>query len=95
MTDKEHIEIAKRLMETIAYCNGAVNRWNPMKYPEKHLSKLTEVAGKFFDENPEMLTDDDILEMCDGEVTEIKNRYGKLDGWNELNIALNEYFNEM
>ena len=91
--DKVHVKIAKSLMEDIAYSNGAVDRWHPMKYPKKHLNEIAIVAGSFFDKYPELLTDDDIMEMCDGEVTEVADKYGKLEGWDKLNIALNNYFN--
>ena len=64
--DNGHIEIARTLMETIAYCSGAVDRWHPMKYPKKYVNKIAIVSGKFFDKHPELLTDDNILEMCDG-----------------------------
>lgn len=93
--EKTHIKIAKRLMEAIAYSNGAVDRWHPMEYPEKYLNEITIVAGRFFDKYPELLTDDDIMEMCDGEVTEVANKYGNLEGWSELNTALNNYFNKV
>lgn len=93
--DNGHIEMARGLMKTIAYCNGMVDRWHPMKYPKKHLNKITIVAGCFFDKYPELLTNDNITEMCDGEVTEVADKYGKLEGWDELYKALNNYFNRV
>jgi hypothetical protein len=90
--DNGHIEIAKTLMSTIAHCNGAVNRWNPMSYNKKHLKIISEKAMIFFNANPNILTNDHILNICDGFEGENKELYGNLEGWTELNNALDEYF---
>jgi hypothetical protein len=92
--DNGHIEIARSLMKTIMYHNGAVDRWNPEKYPEKWVNKIAPVAGKFFDLHPELLTDENIecLSMgspeCDGTFAGLEN----YEGFQELNEVLNDYF---
>lgn len=77
------------------YCNGMVNRFypEPKPYPKKWVNKIAPVAGKFFDLYPDLLTNDNITEMADGGMEENEEKYGKLEGWKELNEALNDFFN--
>lgn len=93
--DKGHLEIAHSLMKAIMYCNGMVDRFHPepKPYPKKWINKIAPVAGKFFDLYPDLLTNDNILEISDGFLEENEEKYGKLEGWKELNIALNDFFN--
>ena len=86
-------EIAKELMDSIAHCNGWVNRWNPMKYSKYWIKKFSEVGGNFFNKHPHLLNFDNIGMLCDGEVSEVEEKFGKLEGYKELNKALNGYFN--
>lgn len=88
-------EMAKELMSTIAHCNGAVDRWHPMKYPEKYVKLIAPACKKFFDNNPELWNDNGILNICDGEIEENKKLYGNLVGYKELDEVLNEYFNQI
>lgn len=94
-TDKGHIEIAKSLMKEIQYDNGAVDRWHAEKYPEKWVNKIALAAGVFFEANPDKLTDEDIFEITCGEMEDSSEAYGNLIGWTELNVVLNEYFDNM
>jgi hypothetical protein len=39
--------------------------------------------------SPDLLNDDNLMEICDGEVAE---KFGALDGFKELNDAVGKYF---
>lgn len=86
--------IAEQIMENIAYDNGTVDRWHPMTYPSKWLNNIAKKSFIFFNENPQLMNDEDIEEICNGEETEVQNKYSNLKGWDELNKVLNEYFDK-
>lgn len=86
-------EIAKKLMDNIAYDNGAVDHWHPMKYPEKWKKKIGDAAEPFFKAHPQYLNDDDMEDMCNGEYSEIQEKFGKFGDYKPLDDVLNEYFN--
>ena len=90
-----HIEIANSLMKEIMYSNGMVDRWRPepKPYPKKWVNKIAPIAGKFFDLYPDLLTDENISEMSDGDVDDNEKKYGGCKGWKELNEVLNDFFN--
>jgi hypothetical protein len=91
--DKGDIEIAKSLMKKIMYDNGAVDRWNPEKYPEKWVSKIAPIAGNFFEKNPELLTDENITVLACGSDSLVGfDGMENLEGFKELNDVLNDYF---
>lgn len=85
--------IAKELMREIMYDNGMVNRWNPEVYPKKCVDSISVAAGIFFEKNPDVLTNEHINNICCGEYTENQEKYGILEGYSELDEALNKYFN--
>ncbi|MBB6236523.1 hypothetical protein HDC90_001135 [Pedobacter sp. AK013] len=92
--EKEQSDIiAKQLMKEIMYDNGMVDRWHPEKYPTKWIDRISAPAGVFFDANPEILNNEDIDQMCCGELNENQTKYGSLVGYKELDEALNDYFN--
>lgn len=88
----EHIEIAKSLMKEIMFDNGMVDRWHPEKYPERWVNKIAKSAGVFFDAHPELLTNEDIENICCGEMEENEQKYGSLPEYEQLNKDLNNYF---
>lgn len=92
--DKGHLVIAKELMLAILYDNGYVDRWHSEKsqFSKKWQNKIAPIAGKFFDLHPELLTDENIELMTQGEVSEIENAFMKYEGFKELSNILNEYF---
>lgn len=92
--EESNSTIAKRLMDEIAHCNGMVNRWEPMVYPEEHVKKITPLANTFFNHHPHLYNDNDILNICDGEYNENQELYGDLEGYENLSQALNDFFNE-
>lgn len=93
--EKEQSDIiAKQLMKEIMYDNGMVDRWHPEKYPKKYVDKISLVAGVFFENNPDVLTNEDIENICCGELSENEEMYGKLHGYENLSKALNDYFNQ-
>ena len=92
MENDVNIEIAKSLMKEIMYDNGAVDRWHPEKYPKKWVNKIAPIAGRFFEHNPSYLTNEHIMNICDGFLEENEKLYGNLVGYKELDKVLNEYF---
>lgn len=85
--------IALSLLQEIAFDNGFFNRWSPEKYDAKWINKIGPISKVFFDANPELLTDNNIEEICCGEESEVNERYGDLVGFKELHESLNDYFN--
>ena len=94
MLDLGHIEIARSMMKEIMYDIGMVDRWHPEKYPKKYVNAIAASAGVFFDAHPEILTDDDIYNICCGFVEENQEKYGELPEYKQLDIDLNRYFNK-
>lgn len=90
--DTGHIEIAKEIMLNVACCNGWVNKWETVKFNQRWVIKIAEKAGKFFDKYPLLLNDDNLMEICDGEVGEVFDKFGKCNGFNELNDIISKYF---
>lgn len=90
-----HLEIAKKLMLEILYDNGYIDRWHTEKsqFSEDWQNKIAPIAGKFFELNPSILTDENIENICCGFVEENEELYGNLEGYKELSDILNEYFN--
>ncbi len=89
--DNKWIGIAKSMMKEIMYDNGAVDINHPEKYPEKWVEKISIAAVLFFEANPKMLTNEDIENICCGELGENQEKYGKLEGYKELDKVLNDY----
>ena len=87
-----HRDIAIKLMESIMYDNGWVNRLEPERFSPPWIKKIVAVAGPFFDRNPELVTDDILDEMGSGDYDEKQEKYGHLEGFAELDEVLNEYF---
>ena len=94
--DNGHLEIAKTMMLAILYDNGYINRWRSEKsqFSVKWQNKIAPVAGKFFDLHPELLTDENIEQICQGEVGETEAMFGKYEGFKELNEILGSYFED-
>jgi hypothetical protein len=90
--DNGHIEIANEIMLNIACSNGWVNRWEPVKFNKRWVDKIALKAGIFFDKYPDLLNDDNLMEICDGEVSEVEEKFGLLDGFKELNEIIGKYF---
>ena len=93
--DLGDIEIAKFIMETIQYDNGTVNRNEQEKFPRHWLIRLAQSAGFFFHNNPVLLDEDVIEDICTGEETEIITKYGYCNGFNEMNDDIAMYFNDL
>ena len=79
--DAGHIEIAHSLMKDIMSSNGMVDRFHPepKPYPKKWVNKIAPAAGVFFDSNPDLLTNENILEISDGFEEDNEEKYGKKD----------------
>jgi hypothetical protein len=92
--DNGHLEIAKTMMLVILYDNGYIDRWHSEKsqFSVKWQNKIAPVAGKFFDLYPELMTDENIEQICQGEVGETDAIFGKYEGFKELWDILGSYF---
>lgn len=94
LTKEQSDIIAMQLMKEIQYDNGWVDRNNPESYPNKWIDKISPYAQVFFSANPNLLTNDDIENICCGELGENQELYGNLVGYKELDQVLNKYFDE-
>lgn len=95
--DKGHLQIAIQMMVNIIYDNGMVNRFNPehiSTYPTKHVREIARTAGIYFEAHPDLLTDDDLNNICCGEYTENQEKYGIHPEYEAMDNALNSFFNE-
>lgn len=91
----EHLEMAKSLMEEMMCCNGAVNIAEPLtdkRFGKPHLYAIARAAGAFFDAHPDLLNDDVINQMADGDWDENQETFGIYPEYKALDDALNEYF---
>lgn len=87
--------IARQMMLAIAHDNGAINRIEDFTFKEEHLQKITKAVEYFLKNNPNFdLTYEVIQELCIGEEGEVKEHYGLKVGFDELNEALNNYFED-
>lgn len=83
--------IACLLMHDILYDNGAVDRDNPESYSPEWVEKIAPIAGRFFNRYPDLLAEEHIYDIATGFHEEITERYGSLEGYDELDKVLNEY----
>jgi len=90
----EHLEIVKELMISILYDNGYIDRWHPeeTQISEKWQYKIAPIAGKFFDLNPDFLSELHIENISIGSYDENEEIYGKLEGYSELSNILDDYY---
>lgn len=91
-------EIARTMMSLIAQDNGANNsaelKSEREKQPLKHVMKITSACRIFFSD--ESLISDDIIEnICCGEQSEVNEIYGSINGFKELQEAINKYFDQL
>jgi hypothetical protein len=87
--------VAKHIQEIILHDNGAINRFEPIKYNEEYLNLIAKASKLFFTKYPEMLKDEHLMEICAGEESERSEKYGKLKHYKELDTILNRYFEEV
>lgn len=94
-TYEDCVIIANRMMENIAYDNGAVNRFNEMKYNKRWANKIASKIHIFFNLNPQYMNDEDIEQICNGCNEDNQEKFSKLKGYKELDKVLNEYFEDI
>jgi hypothetical protein len=91
--------IARKMMKSIQYDNGAVTRFTPEIYPQKWVTEIRIAVMRMVLLNSELefesFTDEIIDDICCGEEGETQEKYGKLLGYDKLSVVLNDYFNEM
>lgn len=90
--DQEAREMALVLMREIAYDNGFFHRGCPEQYKASFVNKIGKVAQQFYGANPDLLNDEDVELLCTGEHGEKEDRYNGLEFYKELDLALNDYF---
>jgi hypothetical protein len=83
------------MMVNIVYDNGMVNRLDPERantYPINHLRAIAISAGKYFDSHPELLTNENLDEICCGEESEAQTKFGFHPEYQAMSDALNNFF---
>jgi hypothetical protein len=93
--DLGHLQIAIQMMVNITYDNSMVNRFDPERtstYPVKYVREISRTAGIYFDAHPELLTDENLDEICCGEETEVAGKFGIHPEYQPMSNALNEFF---
>lgn len=93
--DKGHLQIAIQMMVNIVYDNGMVHRFDPehsSTYPLKHVREIALTAGIYFDAHPELLTDEDLEQICCGEESEVQDKFGIHPEYQPMSDALNNFF---
>lgn len=92
-------ELAISLMREVLYDNGCVSATEPegsaRHYPLKHVRKIGAAAGKFFEASPEKLNDGVIQDLACGEYGEVREKYGRLPWFDELEAALEAWHDEL
>lgn len=84
--DQSYENVVKLMMEIIQYENGSGE-----KYPAKWVDLIKPSAEKFFTANPQYLNEQDI-ERIALVGSEYEAEFGRLEGWQELNRVLDNYF---
>jgi hypothetical protein len=99
--DNGHLEIARSLMKEILYENGYVDRWHSeeSQMSKKWEVKIAPIAGVFFDNHPELLTDEHIEQIASGGIQ--GDLYDDLDviyinypDIKDLRAILDDYLND-
>lgn len=90
--NEAHRLLAIEVMDSVAHCNGWVNRWCKMKYNNYWLKKIATSAGIFFDKYPQFINFEDISLMCDGGEDERNEKFSALEGWGDLDKCICGYF---
>lgn len=89
-------DIAIKLMKTIMYDNGVVNRLHPEVYNLKHVSIIAKEVEKCLAVNKNLEFDDEVIEcLCTGEDSEMQALVDSYDSLKPLHDALSDFFNEM
>ena len=78
---------ARMLIEEMAYDNGGGFGYSPETF-----QKLVDACQKFTN-NGERLDELTCYEIATGEVTELEETFGHIEGYEELNNCLNKIFN--
>jgi len=87
-------QLAVKFMKEIMYDNGMVNRLEPERYEVKYINHIAIPAGTFFQANPDLPIDETINEIATMEYVEMMNKYSYLNGFESLNEALEDFFND-
>lgn len=86
-------EIAAKLMKTIMYDNGVVNRLHPEVYSLKHVEIIANEVEKCLAANENLEFDEEVIEcLCTGEDSEMQALVDSYDSLKPLHDALNNFF---
>ncbi len=97
-TDIGYQIVARKIMESMLYDNGAVNRLEPdneKRYPKVIFNEITLVCEKLFEKCPELLNDDNLELIACGCEDDQNELFGKYPEYDVLNEVLNRYFDIM
>ncbi len=84
--------IAIALMRAIIYDAGWVNCYEPENIEEYWVERIAVVVKPIFEANPKLLTEYHIEEIAYGDEEEFAEHYGHIEGMNQLNDLLENYF---
>lgn len=87
---KDYVEVAKHMMELIQVDNG-YHHVEGISFPKKWVNLIAKECEIFFSDNDELLNDEDIENICLGG-DDISDQYLKIKGFDRLDKALNDYF---
>lgn len=91
---EEIVDFAKEFMKSIQYHNGMVSRVEEETYPKHWVNAIAMEVAAFMQQNSEFELDEDVIdEICEGETTEVQEKYGSLEGFTGLYNMLSQYFN--
>lgn len=96
ITDNDYQIVARKMMEILLYDNGGININEPdnlKRYPIFIFDDITVACKIFFGTHPELLTDENLEEICTGEFSKIQNKYSQYSGFKKLDTSLGEFFN--
>jgi len=94
-------KIAEKMMLEILLDNDCINRESCPKCgddrrliynSQQHFKEISNASELFFTKNPELNNDEDIEEICIGGIEDGHRKYEKLEGFDILNKALDNYF---
>ena len=101
MKNKAGEEIARSLMLEILYDNGYIDRWHTEKsqVSEKWLKRIIPIADKFFNDHPELLTNEHIENIGLGGIMgdpdeDLDVIYKDYPDISSLRDILNEYYDD-
>lgn len=83
-------DIGNRIISALKADQGGLNNSSAAK---KAQMKIVAAAENFMKKNPKVkLSNEDLENIVGGDIDEVEEKYGELNGWNKLNDAIELYF---